>query len=86
MERFFGGRPAAVILQLAIASIIIGAVLHFFDYNLDNLYQAVVRFWQWLGVDVIKKVGEFLALGALVVVPIWLFSRLISYLNPRRSK
>ena len=38
MERFFGGTPAAVILQLAIASIIIGVVLSFFGFDPANLY------------------------------------------------
>ncbi len=89
MERFFGGSPAAVILQLAIASIIIGVVLTFFGFNPANLYDAVLRLWDWissLGLDAVKKVLRYLLLGAIVVVPIWLLSRILSYFAPRRQK
>jgi Family of unknown function (DUF6460) len=89
MERFFGGSPAAVILQLAIASIIIGVVLHFFGFNPENLYEAMVRLWDWinwLGFDAIRKVGHYLLLGAIIVVPLWLIVRVFSYFGPRRSK
>jgi hypothetical protein len=89
MERFFGGSPAAVILQLAIASIIIGVVLSFFGFNPANLYDAVVRLSDWissLGLDAVKKVLRYLLLGAIIVVPLWALSRIFSYFSPRRPK
>ena len=46
-ERFFGGSPGAVILKLAIASIIIGLVLSVFGFNPNNLYDAIVRLGEW---------------------------------------
>jgi hypothetical protein len=89
MERFFGGSPAAVILQLVIASVIIGVVLSFFGFNPANLVDAVLRLWDWissLGLDAVKKVLRYLLLGALIVVPLWLLSRVFSYFGPRRQK
>jgi hypothetical protein len=89
MERFFGGSPAAVILQLVIASIIIGVVLSFFGFNPANLYDAVLRLWDWissLGLDAVKKVFRYLLLGAIIVVPLWLLSRVFSYFGPSRRQ
>lgn len=89
MERFFGGSPAAIILQLAIASIIIGVVLAFFGFNPADLYDAVLRLSDWissLGLDFVKKVLRYLLLGAIIVVPLWLLVRIFSYFGPRRSK
>ena len=89
MERFFGGSPAAVILQLAIASIIIGVVLTFFGFDPANLVNAVLRLWNWLtslSLETVKKVLNYLLLGAIIVVPLWLLSRLFSYFGPRRQK
>ncbi len=89
MERFFGGSPAAVILQLAIASIIIGVVLSFFGFNPANLYDAVIRLSDWissLGLDAVKTALRYLLLGAIIVVPLWVLSRIFSYFSPRRPK
>jgi hypothetical protein len=89
MERFFGGSPVTVILQLAIASVIIGVVLHFFGFNPENLYDAILRLWDWinwLGLDTLKRIGRYLLLGAIIVVPLWLVARVFSYFGPRRTK
>lgn len=89
MERFFGGSPAAVILQLVVASVIIGVVLSFFGFNPANLYDAVLRLWDWissLGLDAVRKVVRYMILGAIIVVPLWLLSRIFSYFGPSRRQ
>jgi hypothetical protein len=89
MERFFGGTPGAVILKLGIASIIIGVVLSFFGFNPANLYDAIVRLGDWissLGFDAVRTVFRYLALGAIVVVPLWLLSRLFSVFGSERRQ
>ncbi|MGO9171262.1 MAG: DUF6460 domain-containing protein [Rhodomicrobium sp.] len=88
-ERFFGGSPAAVLLQLVIASVIIGVVLSFFGFNPDNLYDAIVRLSDWissLGLDAVKRVLHYLLLGAIIVVPLWLLSRIFSLFGPSRRE
>ncbi len=80
-ERFFGGSPAATILKLAIASVMIGVVLSLFGLNPDNLYQAIIRLGDWissLGFGAVRTLGRYLVLGAIIVVPIWLLSRVFS--------
>ncbi len=86
MERFFGGSPAAVILQLAIASVIIGVVLSFFGFNPNDLYEAIVRLWHWISFDILEKVLRYLVLGAIIVVPLWLLSRILSFFGPGRRQ
>jgi hypothetical protein len=88
-ERFFGGSPGAVIVKLVIASIMIGVVLSAFGYNPNNLYDAILRLGEWirsLGLDAVNKVLRYLVLGAIIVVPLWFFSRVFSLFGPRRGK
>jgi hypothetical protein len=89
MERFFGGSPAAIILKLAIASVIIGVVLSFFGFNPNNLYVAIIRLGDWissLGLDAVKNVLRYLILGAIIVVPLWLLSRVFSLFGSERRQ
>ncbi|KAI94546.1 integrase [Rhodomicrobium udaipurense JA643] len=90
MERFFGGSPATVILKLAIASLIIGITLSFFGLDPANIYDAMLRLGDWissLGLDTLKQVVRYIALGAVIVVPIWILVRVLSLLgSDRRSK
>ncbi len=90
IERFFGGSPAAVVLKLAIASVMIGVVLSFFGFNPANLYDAIRRLGDWissLGFDAVKTVMRYLVLGAIVVIPLWLLSRVFSiFSSDRRQK
>ncbi|HZV21220.1 MAG TPA: DUF6460 domain-containing protein [Hyphomicrobiales bacterium] len=87
MERFFGGSPAAVIAKLAVASVIIGVVLSFFGFNTENLYDAIMRLADWissLGFDAVNKILRYLALGAIVVIPLWFLSRIFSLFGSER--
>jgi hypothetical protein len=89
MERFFGGSPAAVILKLAVSSIIIGVVLSFFGFNPANLYDAIIRLGHWLSslsFDALDTVLRYLVLGAIVVVPLWLISRVFSIFGSENKR
>ncbi len=88
MERFFGGSPFVVILKLVTASLIIGVVLSFFGYAPNNLYHAIIRLGDWissLGFDAVKTGFQYLILGALIVVPLWLVVRFFSFLGSKRQ-
>jgi Family of unknown function (DUF6460) len=89
MERFFGGSPAAVVVKLSIVSIMIGIVLSFFGFNPANLYDAIIRLSDWissLGLDAVKTVLRYLILGAIIVVPLWLLSRVFSLFGSERRQ
>jgi hypothetical protein len=90
MDHFFGGSPAAVIFKLIVASIIVGVVLSFFGLHPENLYDAIVELVHWiskLGFDTFEKALRYLILGAIVVIPLWLLSRVFSLFgNDRRRQ
>lgn len=79
MERFFGGNPISVIVRLVILSIVVGIALSALgltpgelvrrlDFLVARLYEFGFRWVEWL-------VGYFL-IGAVIVIPIWLITRL----------
>ena len=80
MELFFGGNPLAVILKLVIICVITGIVLHTFGINpadLLNRIPEVLRALSEFGWDWVRRALEYFALGAIIVVPIWIVVRLL---------
>ena len=79
MERFFGGNPALVLLRLIILSLIVGVVLAALGFGpyeiIDSIARLVERIYN-LGFEAIEKAVRYFLLGAVIVVPIWLLSRL----------
>jgi len=77
----FGGNPFGVILRLALISIVVGVVMKALGIDLGNFFQRInelLRNLYDLGFGTIEWVIEYMLLGALVVVPIWLIARLVS--------
>lgn len=75
----FGGNPLGVILRLALISIVVGVVMKALGIDLGNFFERInelLRNIYDLGFGAIDWVLEYLALGALVVVPIWIVARL----------
>lgn len=81
LSRFLGGSPAQVLLRLVFLSFVVGIVLSALDLNPIDLVHMTVDFVQrlWnMGFHALGRIGGYLALGAVVVVPVWLVLRLIS--------
>jgi hypothetical protein len=85
MSRFFGGPPLAVIFRLALLSILVGFILEALGFDplniLESVERLIRRIWD-LGFDAVRFLWRYLLLGAVVVVPIWLITRLAH--APRR--
>lgn len=81
LSRFLGGSPAQVALRLVFLSFVVGIILSALDLNpIDLVHMAldfVQRLWN-MGFHALGRIGSYLALGAVVVVPVWLVLRLIS--------
>lgn len=76
----FGGNPLGVILRLALISIVVGIVMKALGIDLSNFFQRInelLRNIYDLGFGAIEWVLEYMLLGALVVVPIWIIARLV---------
>ena len=78
MERFFGGNPGLVMVRLAILSLVVGVLLAALGFSpfdiLDSIRELIVRIYD-LGWTAVEKAGRYFLLGAVIVVPIWLLSR-----------
>jgi len=77
---FLGGSVLGVIVRLTILSIVVGVVLSALGITPENFFYQInilLRRIYDLGFGAIESVLGYLILGAMVVVPIWLISRLV---------
>ncbi len=86
LSRFLGGSPMAVLLRLVLLSVLVGVVLAAIGLDPWNIVYSIRRLadWVWnLGFDAISGLWRYFLLGAVIVIPIWLISRLFNA-QPRR--
>ena len=79
VRTFFGGNPLSVAVRLALMSIAVGIVLSALGIDLRNFFDRIntlLRHLYDLGFRAFDWVFEYMLLGALVVVPIWLIARM----------
>jgi len=83
LKRLFGGSPASVSIKLALASVVVGLVLSLLHIEPQMLWldffgaiaDAWAQFWG-LGWSALVSASQYLLMGAVIVVPIWLAFRL----------
>jgi hypothetical protein len=81
LSRFLGGSPLAVLGRLVLLSILVGVVLAAIGFDPWNIVTSIRRLFQWvydLGFDAINGLWRYFLLGAVIVVPLWLISRMFS--------
>jgi len=81
LSRFLGGSPLAVLGRLVLLSILVGVVLAAIGFDPWNIIASirllVQRVWD-LGFDAINGLWRYFLLGAVIVIPLWLLSRIFS--------
>lgn len=80
MRRFLGGSPLAVIIKLALLSILVGFVLTVIGLDPRNIVASIIDLIRSifnLGFEAFDWLWRYLLLGAVIVVPIWLIARLV---------
>ena len=79
LYRFLGGSPLAVAFRLVLLSILVGVVLAAIGFDPWNIVRSIrllfQRLWD-LGFDAVNWLWRYFLLGAVIVIPIWLLSRL----------
>lgn len=84
MERFFGGNPGIVILRLMIISVIVGILLSALGLNpmdiIDSFKRLLIRIYD-MGFDAIEWALRYFLLGAVIVFPIWLVTRVLKMMG-----
>ena len=82
LRRFLGGSPAAVILKLILVSFVVGALLMWLHITpsdvFDEMSALVGRLYN-LGFQSLRDFGTYIVAGAVIVVPVWLVIRLLSF-------
>lgn len=80
LRDFIGGSPTAVVVRLVILSIIVGVVLSAFGITPHNFFRALDDFARSvydLGWGAVRWLLDYLVLGAMLVLPVWLLIRLL---------
>ena len=81
LQRFMGGSPGAVVVKLAFLSLLVGAFMAFLDITPFALVDRLVTWIRSvfdLSFETVREIGRWLLYGAIIVVPIWLLSRVFS--------
>jgi hypothetical protein len=81
MNNLFGGEPKIVILKLIAISVVVGVVLTTFGLDPYRLIYSLERLFSYLMYNfrnIFETLWHYFLLGAAVVVPIWLLSRLFA--------
>jgi hypothetical protein len=84
VHRFFGGPPLAVLGRLVLLSILVGVILAAIGLDPWNIIESVQRLIEhiWnMGFDAVRWLWRYFLLGAVIVVPIWLLSRIFAPRN-----
>ncbi len=81
LSRFLGGSPAQVLLRLVFLSFVVGIILSALNISpldlINNAVEFVQRLWH-MGFRALSHLGSYLVVGAVVVVPIWLITRILA--------
>ncbi|MEM1365683.1 MAG: DUF6460 domain-containing protein [Pseudomonadota bacterium] len=81
LNRFLGGNPVSVLLRLAIISLLVGGVMAAIGWQPVDIVYAAADFargiWN-LGFGAVEAFGQYLLLGAVVVVPVFLVMRIMA--------
>lgn len=82
VNRFLGDTPMRVVLKLVVLSFLLGIVMSTLGLTpfdvIDRIYLAIQHLWD-LGFEAIGRFLGHMALGAAIVVPIFLIIRLLKY-------
>jgi hypothetical protein len=81
IENFLGGSPFNVFVKLLFISLVVGALLMWLELRPMDILHGVERFLNRiysLGFDAVRVVAEYIAAGAVIVVPVWFVLRIMN--------
>ncbi|THV23844.1 DUF6460 domain-containing protein [Peteryoungia ipomoeae] len=84
MNRFLGDTPGRTLVKLIVVSLIVGFVMSIFGLAPMDLVYAIRRFvldlWH-TGFNALGDIGQYLLIGATVVIPVFIILRLFASRN-----
>ncbi len=81
LQRFLGGSPGAVLVKLIFLSLLVGAFLAFLGITPFGLIEGVFEWFRSMfdfSLETLRDIGRWILYGAVIVVPLWLISRIFS--------
>ncbi len=88
VTQFLGDTPGRTLVKLLVVSFIVGVVMSALDWYPVDVFYAARDFLQNLwdtGFVALGRFGRYLALGAVVVVPVFVVLRVFSALGHSRG-
>jgi Domain of unknown function (DUF6460) len=85
VNRFFGGPPLSVLVRLILLSILVGVILSAIGLDPFDIWRSIERLFRsiWnMGWDAVDWAWRYFLLGAVIVVPIWILTRLAKQGRP----
>ena len=79
--RFLGGSPLAVIVRLILVSVLVGVIRSALGLDPFDIVRSIQRLIEsiWnMGFDAVRWLWRYFLLGAVLVIPIWLITRIAS--------
>ncbi|MGF9565548.1 DUF6460 domain-containing protein [Neorhizobium sp. JUb45] len=82
VNSFLGDSPGRTLVKLVVVCLIVGVVLAWLGYTPDNIVGSIryhfLDIW-YNGFEALGTVGNYLLLGAIVVIPVFIILRLMSF-------
>lgn len=89
LSRFLGDTPLRVFVRLLVLSFVVGLVLSALNIRPLQIYRwierAILRIYD-MGFEVFREAFDYLLVGALIVVPVFLVMRLLKIGGRRRAE
>ena len=82
INRFLGGTVVGTIVRLLVVSLIVGFILSALGIHPLDIYYGMIDFLRNIwnrGFAALGEVGHYFVLGAIIVVPVFLIIRILSY-------
>jgi hypothetical protein len=83
----FSGTTLATVIRLALLSVVVGVVLSALQIRPTEIFSYIKRAIDWvysLGFGAIEWAFQYFLVGAMIVIPIWLISRLFARIGSSR--
>jgi hypothetical protein len=81
LNRFLGDTPGRTIVKLIVVSLIVGFVMSIFGLDpmdlLEGIRFFIIDLW-YTGFDALGRVGQYLLIGATIVIPAFILLRLFA--------
>lgn len=82
ITQFLGDTPSRTLVKLAVISFVVGIIMSALNFTPVEVWYAVrdffVRIYD-LGFEAFGRIGKYFVYGAMVVIPIFILTRLLKF-------